>query len=157
MSGITRAPVAEWSFAEHEHRELVRGINRIHDVGCAIGSRTRADVSTNLLEILRWYDRDLSPHMRWEESWLYPEIEARTDAAWATRSATFDHGQIAAVIGRIRDDHATLARGGDRALLDEIRCHLFSLEALVRSHIEREERLLIRCSRHHLQHDHAAG
>ena len=29
---------AERAFVEHEHRELVPGLNRIHDVACSVGS-----------------------------------------------------------------------------------------------------------------------
>ena len=143
MAGITRAPRAEWSFAEHEHRDLVRGINHIHDVACEIGSRTRAEVSVHLLDVVRWFERDLEPHMGWEEAWLYPQIDARTGTPWATKAARFDHRQIAQAVERIRADHECLATSGDGRELVDARCHLFGLEALVRAHIEREERFLI--------------
>jgi hypothetical protein len=44
---------------------------------------------------------------------------------------------------RLRADQHLLS--GDRAneRLPELRCHLFGLEALLRAHIEREERYLI--------------
>ena len=37
MADKAGAPGAVWAFTEHEHRELSRGINHIHDVACGIG------------------------------------------------------------------------------------------------------------------------
>ena len=133
---------AVWAFAEHEHRDLARGINRIHDVACEVGQAATPELSVHLLEVLDWLDSTLAPHISWEEAWLYPEIDARIGTPWATRAARFDHRQIRAMATHLRADHDLLrgAQGGDRA---ETRCHLFSLEALVRAHLEREERVLI--------------
>jgi hypothetical protein len=44
---------------------------------------------------------------------------------------------------RIRLDHQSLGRREALDLPTELRCHLSSLEALLRAHIEREERFLI--------------
>lgn len=132
-----------WAYTEHEHRDLARGINQIHDVACAIGRRPMPESSVQVLDVLRWLDATLEPHIAWEESWLYPEIDARTGTPWATRAARFDHQQIREMAVRLRVDQHSLSRpdaGDQRA---ELRCHLFGLEALVRAHIEREERFLI--------------
>jgi iron-sulfur cluster repair protein YtfE (RIC family) len=134
---------AVWAFAEHEHRDLVRGINRIHEVGCEIGRRATPEVSADVLEVLRWLDRTLDPHIAWEEGWLYPEIDARTGTPWATRASRFDHQQVREVVARLRADQHALSRPGRTDEHAELRCRLFSLEALLRAHIEREERFLI--------------
>jgi iron-sulfur cluster repair protein YtfE (RIC family) len=132
-----------WAFAEHEHRELVRGMNRMHDVACDVGGLSRPEQSLDLLDILHWLDSVLEPHMAWEETWLYPEIELRTGTPWSTRAARFDHQQIRNMAYRLRGDqqavlhHEALDRHG------EARCHLFGIEALLRAHLEREERFLI--------------
>lgn len=134
---------AVWAFAEHEHRDLARGINRIHDVACEVGRRPTPELSVHVVEILRWLDVALEPHIAWEESWLYPEIDARLGTPWATRAARFDHRQLREMAARLRADHHLLnsREAGDPQT--EARCHLFSLEALLRAHIEREERFLI--------------
>jgi iron-sulfur cluster repair protein YtfE (RIC family) len=137
------APQAVWVFAEHEHRELIRGLNRIHDVACEVGGWVTPDLSVHVLDILGWLDRELEPHISWEETWLYPEIDGRTGTPWATRSARFDHGQIRDVAARLRADQHLLREDGARERLPELRCHLFGLEALLRAHIDREERFLI--------------
>jgi hemerythrin-like domain-containing protein len=143
MTTKTGGTPAVWAFAEHEHRDLVRGINRIHDVACEIGRRATPEWSSDVLEILSWVDRTLQPHIAWEEAWLYPEIDARTGTRWATRAARFDHRQVRAMAAKIRLDHQSLARHEALDLPTEIRCHLFSFEALLRAHIEREERFLM--------------
>lgn len=137
----TRGTEAIWAFEEHEHRDLVRGINHIHEVACEIGSRT--ELSTHVLGVLDWIAGVLDPHIAWEEGWLYPEIDARIGTAWATRAARFDHQQIRHATVMLRADQSLL---GNRAAADqqaEIRCRLFGLEALLRAHIEREERFLV--------------
>lgn len=143
MTDMSGAPRAVWAFTEHEHRELVRGIDRIHDVACAIGGWLTPDQSVRVLDVLAWLDHELEPHVSWEESWLYPEIDARTGTPWATRAARFDHGQIRDMAARLRSDQHLLLQDRAHERLPELRCHLFGLEALIRAHIEREERYLI--------------
>jgi Hemerythrin HHE cation binding domain len=96
-----------------------------------------------VLDILGWVDRELEPHASWEDGWLYPEIDARTGTPWATRSARFDHRQIRDMAARLRVDRLLVGDGGGHERIAELRCHLFGLEALLRAHIEREERFLI--------------
>jgi len=143
MADMAGAPGAVWAFSEHEHRELVRGVNRIHDIACEIGGWLTPEQSVRVLGVLEWLDRELEPHVAWEESWLYPEIDARTGTPWATRAARFDHGQIRDVATRLRADKHLLQQDRAGARLAEMRCHLFALEALVRAHIDREERFLM--------------
>ena len=129
-------------FADHEHRDLVRGLNRIHDVACGIGSDAAPELSIHLLDLLKWLDGTLEPHLTWEDGWLYPEIDARVGNPWGTRAARFDHQQIRAMTDRIRADRADLQVAPMHGH-NELRCHLFGLEAILRAHIEREERFLI--------------
>jgi iron-sulfur cluster repair protein YtfE (RIC family) len=137
-----------WAFTEHEHRDLVRGINRIHEVACEIGRRPTPELAVHVLDVLHWMSGTLEPHVAWEEAWLYPEIDARTGTPWATRAARFDHQQIRSMATKVRADEQMLGspsvggrEPGDH--LADISGHLFGLEALLRAHIEREEHLLI--------------
>jgi hypothetical protein len=142
MTTEVRGTSPTWAFAEHEHRELVRGINRIHDVACEIGHRPTPELSVHVLGVLGWLDHVLEPHIAWEESWLYPEIDARTGTSWATRAVRFDHHQIRNAALRLRAAQDGLSHRDNSADTDT-RCLLFGLEALLRAHIEREERFLI--------------
>jgi hypothetical protein len=143
MADMTRTSTSVWAFTEHEHMDLVRGINRIHEIACHAGNLPRAELSVALLDVLHWVDGTLEPHIAWEETWLYPEIDARTDSPWATRAARFDHRQIRGIATEIRADQVALSSRVVSEHDAETRCHLFSLVALVRAHVEREERFLI--------------
>jgi iron-sulfur cluster repair protein YtfE (RIC family) len=143
MADMHDAPGATWAFAEHEHRGLIKGIDRIHDAACEIDSWVTPDLTIRVRDILRWLQRDLQPHVAWEETWLYPEIDAQTGTPWATRSARFDHYQIREMAARVQADQEVLLASAARERLSELRCHLFGLEALLRAHLEREERYLI--------------
>lgn len=134
---------AQWAFAEHEHRDLVRGLNRLHEVAGEIGHRPPAELSTHVLGILEWLDVVLRPHIAWEDAWLYPEIDARAGTPWATRATRFDHQQIREMEARLVADRPLLNSRLSAEQRAEIRCHLFALEALLRAHIEREERYLL--------------
>lgn len=143
MATTAGSAQAVWAFTEHEHRDLIRGINHLHEVACEIGRTAVPDLSVDVLGILRWLDATLAPHIAWEETWLYPEIDKRLDTPWATRAARFDHQQIRAFAAHLRVDQDQLSHRASGEWQPEIRCHLFSLEALLRAHIEREERFLI--------------
>ncbi len=143
MRSDARAEEQVRVFEEHEHRELVAGIARIHEVACEVGRGARSDVSLHLLDLLHWAHRTLEPHVAWEDGWLYPEIDRRIGTPWATRAARFDHEQIRAIVARLESDEQALLRHEDPDRGGQLRCHLFSLEALLTAHIEREERFLL--------------
>lgn len=143
MTDMHTAATQVWAFAEHEHTDLVRGINTIHDLACGIGTMPKPELSVHLIGVTHWLDGTLEPHVAWEEAWLYPEIERRTGSPWPTRAARFDHHQIRAIANRLHADHLILAGPEGAEHQVETRCHLFSLVALLRAHIEREERFLI--------------
>ena len=135
---------AMWAFAEHEHRDLARGINRIHDVACLVGHIATPELSARVLDVLYWLEGTLGPHMAWEDGWLFPEIDARTGTPSTTRAARFEHRQIREVTARLRADHERLdRRGAPGDKKAETRSDLVRLEALIRAHLEREERSLI--------------
>jgi iron-sulfur cluster repair protein YtfE (RIC family) len=137
------APLPARAFAEHVQRDLSAGMHRLPQVARGIGRAATPDVSIAVLDVLHWLDTTLEPHVAWEEGWLYPEVDVRSGSPWATRAARFDHGQIRELVARIRHDREELGRGDRPERHEELRCHLFGLEALLRAHIEREERFLI--------------
>jgi len=143
MISQAAAPDPIRAFAEHEHLDLVRGINRIHEVAARVGRAATPALSLDVLEVLRWVDRTLEPHIAWEESFLYPDLDARAGTPWATRGARFDHRQIRDMVAVVRADQQRLHAPDRIDREDAPRCHLFGLEALLRAHIEREERFLL--------------
>lgn len=140
-SSATLSPA--WAFVEFEHRDLVRGINRIHDVACGVGREATPALSVHVLDVLRWFDTTLEPHMAWEEAMLFPELDQRAGTSWATRLPRFDHQQMRDLAAKIRAGQHDLGDPSGSDPRAEVRCRLFGLEALLRAHVEREERFLI--------------
>lgn len=131
------------AFSEHEHRELARGLNQLHATACGVGVTPAPETLQHVGHALAWFTREVEPHLAWEESWLFPRIEELAGTPWATRPARFDHQQIREVAaGLQRQEHSPAARITPATQAD-LRCALFSLEALLRAHIEREERFII--------------
>lgn len=143
MAEFPRNTMAEHAFAEHEHRELAPGIDRLHDVARVVGSIATPDLSIAVLDVIDWIKRVLEPHAAWEDAELYPQINRRAGTQWATKLMAFEHHQIREIARKLEADHRLLRPGFDHDQAVELRGHLFALEALIRAHIEREERFLI--------------
>jgi iron-sulfur cluster repair protein YtfE (RIC family) len=139
----TEGGTAIRSFVEHEHHELVAGIDRIHEVACELPTLGVNQMSVRVGGILRWVDQTLKPHMAWEEEWLFPTIDERAHTPWATRMIRFDHRQIAQQAERIASHRGRLEHGPTSEATTEMRSDLFALEALLRANAEREERFLL--------------
>jgi hemerythrin-like domain-containing protein len=129
-------------FAEREHLELARGLNRIHEVASHVDHVATPTLSDELIDVVHWLDRTLEPHLAWEDRWLYPEVERRLGTPWATCAARFEHGTIRGLGDRLREDRLALPTDL-HAAREELRAHLFGLETLVRTHVEWEERYLL--------------
>lgn len=133
----------ERRFLEAEHRDLVPGIARIEETAGLAGSLAAQDLSAALRSLLDWLERPFRSHCDWEDSWLYPTLDGIAGTAWATRSMRFDHRQIQELVGRLEIDWELLRREPTHRHLVDLRARLYGLHALVRAHIEREERFLV--------------
>ena len=131
------------SFVDHEHQELISGIDHLHEVAWELPSLSAPQASTRLSRVLRWVEETLQPHMAWEETWLFATIDDRAQTRWATHLVRFDHRQIAKQAERLRGHGMQLEHGPSGAAITEVRCDLFSLEALLRANLEREEVFLL--------------
>jgi iron-sulfur cluster repair protein YtfE (RIC family) len=129
-------------FVEHEHQELEAGIDGIHVLGERLVTLPVDQRAASIQKVLHWVEADLKPHMAWEETWLFPQLDARARTPWATRLVRFDHQQIAAQAERL---HAHAAFGSHYPPQDTvaIAADLAGLEALLRANVEREERFLL--------------
>jgi hemerythrin-like domain-containing protein len=56
---------------------------------------------------------------------------------------THEHEQIRSFAARVEADRDLLRHELSRDQANEVRCHLFALEGLLRAHIEREERYVL--------------
>jgi iron-sulfur cluster repair protein YtfE (RIC family) len=139
----TEGRTAIRSFVEHEHEELIAGIDRVHEVACELPTLGVNQMSVRVGDVLRWVDQTLRPHMVWEEEWLFPTIDAHAATPWATRLIRFDHHQISEQAERIASHRGRLERGPTSEATTQTRSDLFALEALLRANVEREERFLL--------------
>ena len=143
MTRADRDTGAEQAFELHEHRELLPWLDRIHDVGCDVGHVPVKDLAVSLHRVILWLETDLEGHAAWEESWLYPEIDQKAGTPWATRTMRFEHHQICAAVRGLAVEQAAL---GHELTIDEashLASHVFGVEALIRHHLEAEERVLL--------------
>ena len=131
----------ERAFEAHEHSDLRRGIDRMHAVGVMRG--TKAELSAGVLEVLRWVETVLEPHAQWEDRWLYPEMDERAGTVWATKLMSFEHQQIREAAATLASARIHLSEPGASLEATEVRASIFALEALIRAHMQREERFLI--------------
>jgi iron-sulfur cluster repair protein YtfE (RIC family) len=131
----------EHDFASHEHDEVRRGLDRIHEAGSLAG--TTDEICVAALDVLHWLDAVLDPHARWEDAFLYPEIDERAGTPWATKLMSFEHQQVRDAAVALATARTTLRQAATPAALIELRARLFALEAILRAHIAREERFLI--------------
>lgn len=143
MTGIPVNALAEHAFVAHEHAEVARGLDDIHEIARFRGSVSSPDVAGALREVVRWLDDVLEPHAAWEDGWLYPEIDRRAGTPWATRLMTFEHGQIRELGERLRRELLLLREEHGTDLAMDVRGILIGLETLVRAHVERETRFLL--------------
>lgn len=130
------------TFVEHEHEELATAIDGIHELGESLTTMPVDQRSGGIRKVLHWIDSDLKPHMAWEESWLFPQVDCRAGTPWATRLVRFEHRQIATVADRL-DGHCAPGTRLPSSETSTIVADLAALEALLRAHIEREERFLL--------------
>ncbi|MEX1172379.1 MAG: hemerythrin domain-containing protein [Chloroflexota bacterium] len=143
MTESARSLSAERAFAGLEHRDLRPGIDRVHEVGRWVGTIAAPDLSLVLLDVLDWFERVVEPHIAWEEAWLYPELDRLAGTAWATKAERYEHHHIRHVAARLEADRDRLRHEPSHDQTAELLADLFGLEALLRAHIEREERFLL--------------
>ena len=143
MTTMVRGDAAERSFVLHEHHELTRGLIAAHDLACDAPRIATPELTERLIHVMRWFDHTMRPHLAWEETWLYPEIERRAETTWLTRLLAADHAAMRTAADRLHADHDRLILGGAHPAAIEIAGHLFALEALIRAHTEREERFIL--------------
>lgn len=132
-----------WAFVEHEHGELVAGIDHIHDLAEGLAGLPADRMSVAVGKVLRWVDETLKPHMAWEESWLFPQVDDRAHTPWVTRLVRFDHQQITHQANRLSNDQLDLGHGPSRETVMQVSGDLVGLETLLRANLEREDHFLM--------------
>ena len=126
-----------------EHRDLGLGLAYLADTVDRSIDLPSTELWGRLHRSLRWLDRELRPHMRWEEANLYPMVDARARTPWATKAARAEHRQIESLIATLEADSARWLGHRTPRSCSDIVVHLSAIRAVIAGHIEREERLLL--------------
>jgi iron-sulfur cluster repair protein YtfE (RIC family) len=143
MTAHTVVAEGEGRFAAQEHRDLSIGLAHIGETieGCT--ELTSDQLWARLHHALGWLERELRPHLVWEDTWLYPQLDQLAGTPWATRSAHFEHRQIEALIAALESDSARWLGHATARTNADVVAHLSAIRALITAHMEREERLLL--------------
>jgi iron-sulfur cluster repair protein YtfE (RIC family) len=131
------------AFLEHEHEELFAGIDRIHELADELCGMPVDRISPRVARVLRWVDETLKPHMAWEESWLFPQVDDRARTPWVTRLVRFDHRQIAQQVECLKTHQSKLDHGSAHEMVVRVSGDLLGLETLLRANLEREDHFLM--------------
>jgi len=130
-------------FVEHEHRELMVGIDHIHVVAAGLAALPADRRASSIATVVHWVDHSLKPHMAWEESWLCPQIRDRAIIPWVMGMLRFDHRQITHQADRLTTDQLDLGHGASSETLVQAFSDLLGLEMLLRANLAREEHFLV--------------
>ncbi len=143
MTAQTVVEDGEGRFAAHEHRDLAVGLAHIGETVERSTELTSTELWARLHRALGWLERELKPHLTWEDTWLYPKLDQIAGTPWATKLPHYEHRQIEALIAALESDSERwLGRSTPRTDADVV-AHLSAIRAVIAAHIEREERFLL--------------
>ncbi len=143
MTARTVVAEREGRFAAQEHRQLSVGLVGIGDTIERSSGLTSQELWADAHRAIGWLERELKPHIIWEDSWLYPQLDELAGTPWATKLMHFEHRQIEALVAALESDSERWLRRSTRRTDADLVAHLCAIRALVAAHIEREERFLL--------------
>ncbi len=133
----------ESRYAAHALRDLTIGLAYIEETVERSRAFTSSELWARLHHTLSWLEHELRPHLTWERTWLYPELDEIAGTPWATKLPRFEHRQIESVIAGLEADSARwLGHSGPQTDADMV-AHLSAIRALIAAHFEREDRFLL--------------
>ena len=126
--------------AHEHHDQLLPHVHEIDDLGRAVGSAPRDEISARLALVHTFLVHQLVPHMEAAEGTLYPELERLMQNRHSMTPMRREHGELRALfaeLGGLTSTYATAQAGpsDDRRL----RRVLFRMYALLMIHLSEEE------------------
>jgi len=143
MTAHTVVTEGEGRFAAQEHRDLAHGLAHIGETIERSTELTSDQLWARLHHALGWLAQELRPHLIWEDTWLYPQLDRIAGTPWATRGAHFEHRQIETLITALENDSARWLDHSTPRTNADLVAHLSAIQAVIAAHVEREERLLL--------------
>lgn len=130
---------AERRTLSHRHRDIDHVLERIEALGEMSGNLDAPELANALHILLQGVGDTLLPHLEWEETVCYPDLERLAGTPWATRVLRIQHEQLRQAISIL----GTGLPGQEGASLHqrtaELRARLYRLHALLYAHLEQEE------------------
>jgi hemerythrin-like domain-containing protein len=128
---------------EHEHRDLEHVVGRIEATAEMAGNLAARDLASALRSLLDSIEKILLPHLDWEDHFCFPEMDRLAETTWVTRLLRLQHQQIRQAVERLEADWLALRREPSHRQLVDLRARLYGLHALMGSHLEQEERVML--------------
>lgn len=123
-----------------EHRELQNLLDRIRTAAERLDQQGSEGVRSELRELDRLLQEQLLPHERQEEADVYPQVANLLGGRDPLAALSRTHREIVHLVNVYRRLIADLpAQGADPAVWSDLRRVLFSLEAILRLHIDQED------------------
>lgn len=124
----------------HEHSQLLPHIEKLRDVADSLGETQAESLGRTFAEVYDFLAGHLLPHAQAEERVLYPAVGRALGAPEATATMSRDHVEIALLVEELASLRPRLSAGAiDGAIARELRRVLYALNALVKSHLAKEE------------------
>lgn len=115
-----------------EHLDHMRSIADDAKYAVPLTMRHRLDA------VLSFLHKDLVSHIQTEEEVIYPAFDRVADANWSSEAMRFDHEAITDLLSQLDRAIADIRRV---RWMDEVQRLLFVLEAVIRLHLDKEERM----------------
>ncbi len=126
-----------------EHREIEHIVGRIETTAEMAGNLAARDLASALRSLLDAIEKTLLPHIDWEDNFCYPQMDRLAGTPWATRLLRLQHQQVRQAVERLEADWLALRREPTHRQLVDLRARLYGLHALMSSHFEQEERVVL--------------
>jgi hemerythrin-like domain-containing protein len=126
-----------------EHREIEHIVGRIETTAEMAGNLAARDLASALRSLLDAIEKTLLPHIDWEDNFCYPQMDRLAGTPWATRLLRLQHQQVRQTVERLEADWLALRREPTHRQLVDLRARLYGLHALMSSHFEQEERVVL--------------
>lgn len=136
-----------------EHHHIAERLVALRATADAVGMVPPGDLRRAIDEVLQFLDEHLLPHAAAEDEVLYPFVGHLLGSPLATATMRRDHSEILGLaheLQRLRD------RLGDAAATD-LRRVLYSLFAVVRLHLAKEDEIYLPLLESRLSAEQAAG
>jgi iron-sulfur cluster repair protein YtfE (RIC family) len=139
--GATGEPPQEDTVEElisREHALIRRHLTHMRRVADDAQHEVPLTLRNRLDAVLSFLHNDLAAHMRIEEDVLYPALDRSATAHWSSQAMRFDHEAILRLLDQI--DHAVT---DPKHTKEDLQRLLFVTEAVIRLHVDKEERLVM--------------